>query len=174
MPTQGTLDVISVNIWQIIISLCNLLILFLILKKFLFKPVKKVLSDRQNAVDTMYSDANEAKMEAIAEKEQWEEKLKNADIEADTVIKEASETAEKRGEKILADAKEKAESIVRQAESEAQLRLKKAEAGIKTEIVNVSYALTEKMLEREINPDDHRALIDSVIEKIGDNDDGNK
>ena len=46
-----SLDVISVNFWQILISLANLTILFLILKKFLYKPVTKVLTDRQNAVE---------------------------------------------------------------------------------------------------------------------------
>ena len=117
----------------------------------------------------MYADAKDAADAAMAEKQQWEEKLESANIQADEIIKDASETAGIRGDKIVADAKEKAESIIRQAEAEAELRLKKAEAGIKTEIVNVSYALTEKMLEREINAEDHRALIDSVIEKIGDN-----
>ena len=42
-----TLDVISVNIWSILISLCNLLILFFIIKKFLYKPVRKMLAERQ-------------------------------------------------------------------------------------------------------------------------------
>jgi len=41
-----TLDVISVNIWSILISLCNLLILFFIIKKFLYKPVRKMLAER--------------------------------------------------------------------------------------------------------------------------------
>ena len=58
------LDVISVNIWLIIISLCNLVILFLIIKKFLYKPVKKMLAERQNQLDKKYSDAEDAKLEA--------------------------------------------------------------------------------------------------------------
>lgn len=45
------LQVVSVNIWQILISLANLLLLFLILKKFLYKPVKKVLDARKAAID---------------------------------------------------------------------------------------------------------------------------
>ena len=54
------------------------------------------------------------------------------------------------------------------AENEAALERKKAIDGIKREIVDVSGAIAEKMLEREINSDDHRALIDSFIENIGD------
>ena len=168
-----SLDVISVNIWQIVISLANLLILFLILKKFLFKPVKNVLSARQSDVDTMYSSAEKAEEAALENKAKWEETLKNANARADEVIQEASETAGRRGEKIIADAKEKADSIIRQ-ENEAELHKKKSEAGIKTEIVNVSALLTEKMLKREIKTEDHRTLIDSVIEEIGDNNDGNE
>ena len=53
---------------------------------------------------------------------------------------------------------------------EAKLERKKATEGIKREIVDVSSAIAEKMLEREVNENDHRALIDSFIEKIGDGD----
>ena len=59
-----SLDVISVNIWQILISLCNLVILFLILKKFLFKPVQKVTQTRRAELDDIYSEAKAAQTRA--------------------------------------------------------------------------------------------------------------
>lgn len=166
-----SLDVISINIWNILISLANLLILFLIIKKFLYNPVKNVLKKRQSEVDSVYLSAEKANRTAQENKEKWETKLQSASKEADTLIQEAANKAELRGDKIISDAKEKAESILRQAESEAELQLKKAQAGIKTEIVNISALLTEKMLNREINTEDHRALIDSVIDNIGDTND---
>ncbi len=169
-----SLDVISINIWQILISLCNLIILFLILKKFLFKPVKKMLSSRQEALDNMYLSAQNANEEADLNKKKWEEKLKSASMEADSIINEATKTATLRSDKIIEEAKFKAESIVHQAENEAELELKKAEAGIKQEIVTVSSLLAQKLLKREVNTDDHRVLINSVIEKIGDNDDADE
>ena len=168
------LDVISVNIWKIIISLANLLILFLVLKHFLFKPVKNVLAKRQQEVDDIYASANEANKQAEENKEVWTKTLDNAAQEADSIIQDATATAAIRGDKIVEDAKEKADSIVRQAQSEAELYLKKAEAGVKTEIIDISALLTEKMLGREINTADHRAIIDSVLENIGDTDDGNE
>jgi enoyl-CoA hydratase/carnithine racemase len=72
---------------------------------------------------------------------------------------------------LISEAKEKAESIIRMAENEAELEREKATDGIKKEIASVSSELAKKMLEREINNDDHRDLIDSFIEKIGDNND---
>lgn len=168
-----SLDVISVNLWQIIISLANLAILFFILKKLLFKPVKKVLDDRQKTLEDKYDKADMAIAQAQENKLAWEEKLKSAQNDADTIIRKASNDAAYRGERIIAEAKDKADGIVRQAQTEAELELLKAKAGIKREIVDVSYALTEKLLGREINTDDHHAMIDSFIEKIGDNNDEN-
>lgn len=166
-----SLDIISVNLWQIVISLINLLLIFLILKKFLYKPVKKVLSQRQAALDEQYSAAAEAERQANADKAAWEEKMQSANAEADAILENATANAGRRSDRIIADAKEKAESIIRQAENEAALERKKAEAGIKQEIVTVSTALTEKMLDREINAEDHRNLIDSFIDQIGEDDD---
>ena len=163
-----TLDVISVNLWQILISLINLFLLFLILKKFLFKPVKKVLEQRQKELDEQYAAAENAELQANEDRKAWEEKLSAADAQADAILQSATDNAKYRGDKMIAEAKERADGIIRTAQNEAELERKKAADGIKREIVEVSGVLTEKMLEREINAEDHRVLIDSFIEKIGD------
>jgi len=174
MPEFEYLDIISVNLWQMLISLCNLLILFLIIKKFLFKPVQSVFAKRRAEIDEHYKTAEEAEKNALASKEELEEKLSHAEEEAESMIKEATVRADRRSEKIIKEAKEKADVIIRQAQTEAELEHKKAEAGIKREIVTVSAALTEKMLEREINEKDHRVLIDSFIDSIGEENDANE
>ncbi|MBR5135181.1 MAG: hypothetical protein IKV35_06250, partial [Clostridia bacterium] len=63
------------------------------------------------------------------------------------------------------------ENIVNKAQEEARREYTKAKAQIRHEIADVSVLLTEKMLDREINSDDHRELIDSFIETMGDDDD---
>ena len=163
-----TLDVISDNLWQILISLVNLVVLFLIVKKFLFKPVRKVLAERQAEIDGRYNAAAEAESSANESRALWQEKLSGANAEADAIINKATEQAKFRGEAIVADAESKADGIIRTAQNEADLERRKAVDSIKREIVDVSGAIAEKMLEREINTDDHRALIDSFIENIGD------
>ena len=162
------MDIISVNLWQILISLVNLFLLFLIIKKFLFGPVKKVLDQRQSQLDEQYAAAESAEIQANENRKAWEEKLAGANTEADAILQSATDNAKYRGDKMIAEAKERADGIIRSAQNEAELERKKAADGIKREIVEVSGALTEKMLEREINTEDHRDLIDSFIEKIGD------
>lgn len=165
MQTQ---DIISVNLWQMLASLANLVLLFLIVKKFLYKPVKKMLETRQNTVEADYAAAAEARAQATAGQKAYEEQLAGAKAEADRVIRSAVELAADREQEMLTAARAKADGIVRQAQEEAALERRKAEAGIRKEIVEVSSLLAEKMLEREVSADDHRELIDSFINSIGD------
>ena len=160
-------EIISVNIWQIVVSLLNLLLLFLIVKKFLFKPVKKVVNSRQAKIDEQYAEAEEALSSAKESERELNEKLSVAHKTADEIVKEATELGERRKEKLLDDAHTEADAIIRQARADAELEKKKAEEDIKAQIIDVSSALTEKLIEREIKVEDHRKLIDSFISDMG-------
>ena len=168
-----SLDVISINLWDIIVSLANLVILYLLVKKFLYKPVKKMLQDRQATIEGDYAKANEAKIAAEADKKAYEEKLSIAKSEADGVIQSAVSIAKARENEIIAEAKEKADAILRKAEDDAALELKKAENSIKEEIVGVGTLLAEKLLERELDEKDNKEFVDSFIAGIGEEDDAN-
>ena len=165
-----TLDIISVNIWNTVISLCNLLIIFIVVKKFLFAPVKKVLDARREKIDSDYADAKKAMDEANAARTEYEAKLETARDTADGIIKDATGNANRRADDIVAEAKQKAAVIIKHAEADAELELKKAQSAIRHEIADVSVEISQKLLEREINRDDHKQLIDSFIENLGDSD----
>lgn len=159
-------EIISVNIWQTVVSLLNLLILFLILKKFLFKPVQNVIKSRKDKVDAQYSEAEEALANAKASEKELNEKLSRAHNTADEIVKEATAQGERRRDNIVTEARAEADAIIRQAKTAAQMEKKKAQEDIKEQIVDVSSALTEKLIERELNVEDHRRLIDSFISEM--------
>lgn len=161
------LDIISVNIWHIVISLANLVILFLILKKFLFKPVKKIVDQRQKEIESEYKKAEKTQAEADAIKAEWEGKMETAEAEADKIISDAVERADSRNEVMLYESREKADQIIRKAKADIERERKDARETIKKEIVDVSQTLSEQIIGREINMDDHRDLIDKAIDKIG-------
>ena len=160
------LSVISVNIWQILISMVNLLILTLIIKKFLYKPVKKIMDARRAAIDEDYAQAKTAREEAEQTRQNYEEAMAAAKMTGDQIIADANRTAEYRSNEIVAEARERASEIRRQAEADAVLERKKAEDEMKHEIANVSAQLTGKLLQREINEEDHRTLIDSFLKDL--------
>ena len=168
-----TLSIISVNIWQMLISLANLAILYWLISKFLYKPVKNMLEKRQSTIDGAYKEAEDAKNKALSDKEAYEQKLLDAKNEADGMLEEATVIARNREDKIIKDAKAEAEGIINRAKEQAELETKKAENAIKDEIVKVGTLIAEKMIDREISVEDHKNMIDSFIEEIGDNNEGN-
>ena len=163
---MNNLDVISVNIWQILIALANLAILFFILKKFLFAPVKKIVAQREAEVMDEYDKAAKATEDAEEIKKQWEEKIKTADDKAEEIIKDAVDKADRRNEVMLYESREKAEQIIRKAKADAERERLETQESIKKEIVGVSTALSERIIGREINMDDHKDLIDSFIDNL--------
>ena len=162
-----SLDVISINIWNVFISLCNLALLFWLMKKFLYRPVRNMIAKRQAELDAQYAAAAAAEQSANADREKYAEKLRGAREEADGILRKAAADANRSGERIVADARDKAESMVRQAQNEVALEKKKAEAEVRRQIADVSAALTEQMLRREIRTEDHRELIDSFLQEMG-------
>ena len=161
------LDIISINIWQVVISLANLVILFLILKKFLFEPVKKIKAQRENEIETQYKKAEKARKEADDLKAGWEDKITTADQKADEIISEAVERANERNEIMLYESREKADQIIRKAKADIERDRREARETIKKEIVDVSQVISEQIIGREINMEDHRDLIDDAIDKLG-------
>ena len=162
-----SLSIISVNFWDILISLGNLALLSFIMKKFLFKPVKKMLDTRRSEIDEGYAKAEAAQAEAEENRRNYAAAMEAANQTASQIISEAAHDAQRRGGEIEAEAREKATEIRRQAEADAQLEKKKAEKELRQEIVEVSTQLTGKLLEREIRAEDHKALIDSFLQDIG-------
>ena len=95
---EGFESFVGVNFWTALLTLCNMIITFLVLKKFLFKPVKKMIDDRQQEIDGLYADASHAKTQAEALQAQYDARLKAANAEGDRIIQNATRQAQEREE----------------------------------------------------------------------------
>ena len=160
------LELITLNIWHIIVTIANLLILALIIKKLLFKPVKKVIAERQGQVEKIYRDAEIASEQAEHDKQLYNEKLAGAHAEAESIVKSATKRADRLSDEIIADAKAQAAATMKKAETEIELEKKKAMNELKNEVAGISVQIAESVVNREISGEDHRELIDSFIEKL--------
>ena len=162
-----SLDIISVNLWQILISLANLLIMLLIIKKFLFKPVMKMMAARQEQVDKIYDDANEDRSAAAGMKQEYENRLATAREEADGLVRNAVTTAQRRGDAIVAEANSQASHIKQKAEEEIALEKKQMLMNVRSEISDMAVSIASKVVEREIQKEDHDNFMDEFIRNVG-------
>lgn len=162
-----SLEIISVNLWQILISLANLLILFLILKKFLFAPVQKALAAREEQVHKVYGDAEESRAEAERMKKEYETRLTGAREEADEIVRGATQTARRRSDAILQEAAGQASHMKQKAEEEIAQEKQKMLADVRGEISDLAVSIASKVMEREIRVEDQEGFVDDFIRNVG-------
>ncbi len=164
-------SLVGVNPWTALFTFCNMIITFLLLKKFLFKPVKKMIDERQKEIDDMYAAAEESKTAAAKLQADYEEHLSEARAERDEILRDAVSRARKRETEIVAGAKSDAAAILTKAEADIAQEKKKALNEVKNEISSISVSIAEAVVEREITEADHQRLVEEFIGKLGETDD---
>ncbi|MBQ7655001.1 MAG: F0F1 ATP synthase subunit B [Clostridia bacterium] len=162
-----SLDIISINIWNTLISLLNLLLIYWIMKKFLFARVQKVMNERRQQVDKIYSDADESRTSANQMKQEYETRLASARQEADTLIKTASQTAQRKSDQIVAEANTQASHVKQKAEEEIAQQKKQMLQEIRSEISELAVDIASKVVEREINQKDYDGFVEQFIQNVG-------
>ena len=158
---------IGVNFWTALFVLLNTTVLFLVLKKFLFVPVMNMIQSRQNEIDTMYLEADNAKNEALALEAEYKEKLSQATVTGERMVKEAMERGHSREEEIIRQANADASAIMAKASADIALEKKKALNDAKNEISDIAMAIAEKVVGRELNGADHADLVNGFIDRVG-------
>ncbi len=160
------LPFVSIDIWTTIFSWVNLLILFLLLKRFLFKPVNKILSDRAAEIEGAYREAEDSRREAEDIRIEYDKKLMSAGNEADSIIKSAVDAASRRSESIISDAEKQAKII--EEHSRALIAKEKSSAleSVRADVASMAVDIAERLVRRSLNEEDDEKLISDIIDKI--------
>ena len=159
---------VGVNFWTMIFAWINILILYIVLRKLLFKPVKNMIDSRQREIDDMYSDAQSSLDSAKQMEAEYKEKLNDAKAESEEILRSAVRRAELREEEILKEANAKARRTLERADEQVELEKKRAINEVKNEVSDVALAIARAVIERDISEKDHNAIVDEFIDKMGD------
>lgn len=160
-------EFVSFNPWTMIFAWCNLLILYFFLRKLLWKPVKKMIDDRQDEIDGMYADAEEKQKSAGEMQTEYREKLSHAEEESEQIVRTAVRKAQLKEEEILREADENARRALRRAEEQAELEKKRALNEVKDEVSGMAIEIASAVIGRDVRPEEHEAMIDDFIRDFG-------
>ena len=158
---------VGVNFWTALFILLNTLVIFFVAKKFLFGPVMKIITDRQKEIDDLYADAGAAKENALAMQTEYQEKLAAAAQTSEQMVQEAVVRGQKREEAILLQANQQARAMLEKASADIQQEKKKAMNEAKDEISDLAMAIATKVVDRELNAQDHQRLVNEFIDRLG-------
>lgn len=163
----GTQALVAVNPITLIASICNLFIQLFIFKKFFWDKVMKVIDQRREAADQEIAQAKSSRSEADAMKAAYERDMKEARDKADEIVMSAQKAATARSEEIISQARTTAAQIKEKASADIAMEKKKAINDAKDEISGLAMAIAGKVVERELNSEDHSEMINRFISELG-------
>ena len=149
-----------------VITIINIIILFLILKKILWKPVTKFMADRAKRVQDSIMQAENDKNSARDLLAQYDAQLKTARTEADAIVRAARENARLEAERIIAESRVSAEATLANARKQLETEREAALAVFRKEAAALVVAATGRLLEREIQSEDNSHYADMLLDEI--------
>lgn len=161
-------SLVAVEPFTLICTILNLFIQMFIVKTFFLDKIKAVLDARRAAADEQIEAARTAREQAETMKAEYEQNLAQAKAEAGEIVAAARKTAADRSEEMLSEARAQAARVKEQAEADLVQEKRKAMLDLKSEIGGMAMEIAGKVVERELDQNDHQALIDSFLEKVGD------
>ncbi len=152
---------------DLIINIINIVVLFIIVKALVYKPVKKFLDERTQRVENNVKLSEEKLAEAQDTVNKRDSIIKSGEIRANEIISEAEDTARNNANSIIAQANKTAEQIIEKSRQNAEYECETMLDSAKGEIAQLALDISKQILRREVNADDNKKIIDGFFAKDG-------
>ena len=154
------------NLYTMIVQLCATLIIFLCIKKWLWKPVKNILAKRADAMQASLESAFEQNEEARVNLEASRKELNDAKESSREIIDAARQEAVNLKNEIVSDAKRQAQAKLDQADEKIARAKADAQSDLHDEMVSVAMAAVSKLLDEKATSKDDEEAIDKYIKEV--------
>lgn len=158
---------VDINLSTAIWAVLNFILLVLLLKVFLYKPICNMLDSRKQEVVDNLNSAEEAKLEAQKLRDSYTEQIQNARNEAQDIINQATKIGEQTKADILNEAREEAERMTARAQAEIVREKNEALEEIRNEVADLAVMAASKVVGRTIDAADHREMVDNFVKEVG-------
>ena len=152
---------------DVVLMAIAIFFLFLFLSKLLFNPVRKMLAERQTKIAGDIDAAEHDKKDAAALKAEYAAKIRDIDKEAEQILSEARQKAQKNAARIEGEAKEEAARIIRSANEEAELSRKRVMDEVKQEMIAVASMMAAKVVAANIDAAVQDTLVEETLKEMG-------
>jgi len=154
------------NIWTVISQLCATAILFFLMYKLAYKPVKKILDERSAYEQSKISEAETLQAENSKLNEEAKRNIIDANKTAEEIVSSAREEAEVVKKELIEQGKEQSKQLMENAQKEISLQRERMLQDMHTEIVDAAISATEKMLQSKLENGNDKDSIDSFVKEV--------
>jgi F-type H+-transporting ATPase subunit b len=147
-------------------TIATFLVLLLLLAKFAWGPLLKALDERQASIRKSLDDAQQAKLELERVQQESVQIIAKARVDADAIVSQSRADADRLRQELRETARNEAATILKNAEKQIELQTLQAVRQIRTEAVDLSIAIAEKLIGRHLSKEDNERLIQETIEQF--------
>jgi F-type H+-transporting ATPase subunit b len=160
------LDLVLPDFAELLWGIVGFVLLTLILRKFVFPPMAKMLDERSAKIEGQIEQAETERQQAEQLRRSYEEQLADARNQGNTLVEEARAQAERVRADVLAKAEEEAQQIRERARADVEAERGRIVQDLRGQVATLSVELAGKIVQRELNPDQHRQLVDQYINEL--------
>ncbi len=150
------------------LTMITVLVVFLFVSNVLIKPMQKLLDERKAILEDQAEKTGKNLEAANSLKEEYQDKLQQANKEADAILSEARKTSLKKEQQLLDEAKAEAAKILAKARNDAAADLQQAQTAVHSEIKDVASMMAAKLVKQEIDTTVSDSLLNETLKEVGD------
>lgn len=151
--------------WNLLFTIINLVILYVLMKKFLYKPVMGIMEKRQEMIDSQFKSAKEAEDTANQLKQKWEDTMSEVEAEKSRILEAANERAESEYGRIVSEANEEASVIINNANKKIAAQKEKTIRDVEGQIAGIAMLAAAKIVNEKSRELDNNAIYDDFLAK---------
>lgn len=149
-----------------LVTVAGFLILFWLVKRFAWESIINTINERERAINADIDKAEDARKTAEKQRKETQIQLQNARNDANEILKRAQKEANELQKTIISEAKEESVRLKQQTQREIELEKKQAFQNMRSEIGATSINIAQKIIGKEVHPEDHQRLIEEFIEGL--------
>ena len=150
---------------DIVISLINIVVLFILLRLILWKHVIRFLADREQRIKGEMDNAEKRRLEAEALHSDYDKKIENIEERGRDLVRQSQSKANEEAEKILKETRDKAKDMINDAESRIAQEKEQALEDSQAEVAQLATEMASRILKREISLEDNAHIVDNFFGK---------
>ena len=157
----------SLDAYKVIMVAINLIILYLVLKKLLFKRVTEFMENRTRSIKESLENAENARTEVAQLKLEYQKLMGEAHEKGEKIVDDARMRALSESEKIMAEARQKSENLLSKAMDDIQQERQQMMKELRNQVAGLALAAASKVMEANMDTEANRVLVDRFIDEAG-------
>jgi len=157
---------LGIDLGTILIQLIGILIMFLIVKKYLWAPITENIEKRREYVEKQITEAEDNNKKAASYKDKYEQRLKDAKGERRDIISKARIDAKLEGERIIEKSKAEALLETKKAQDVIEKEKEIAKQELQKDTLDIAFSIAQKIVEKEVSKEDNKDIVNDFLKEV--------